>query len=68
MPVDSEKNKLQNLLSRIFDILKILEIWKFWKFWVCFNIFFIFQKSTQISKLKKKQNIRTRGDSKECMY
>ena len=36
MPVDAEKNKLQNYY------LGFLKFWKFWKFWDFFNIFFIF--------------------------
>ena len=39
MPVDAEKNKLQNCY------LGFLKFWKFWKFWDFFNIFFIFSKN-----------------------
>ena len=63
MPVDAEKNKLQNCYHRF------LKFWKFWKFWDFFNIFFLFfKKSPKISKFSKKQNICTRRVSKECMY
>ena len=63
MPIDAEKNKLQNCY------LGFLKFWKFWKFWDFFNIFFyFFKKSPKISKFSKNRNICTRRDSKECMY
>ena len=40
MPVDAEKNKLQNCYLGFF------KFWKFWKFWDFFIIFlFFFQKN-----------------------
>ena len=63
MPVDAEKNKLQKLLPRIFEILKILKILRFFQ-----HFFLFFNKSPKISKFSKNRNICTRRDPKECMY
>ena len=39
MPVDAEKNELQNCY------LGFLKFWKFWKFWDFFQHFFILKKN-----------------------
>ena len=44
MPVDAEKNKLQNCY---------LGFLKFWKFWKIFNIFFIFSKNPKFQNFQK---------------
>ena len=63
MPLDAEKNKLQNWY------LGVLKFWKCWKFGDFFNILFLFlQKIAQISKFSKNQNTCTRRASKKCMY
>ena len=49
MPVDAEKNKLQKLLSRIFEILKILKILRFFQ-----HFFLFFQKIPPNFKIFKK--------------
>ena len=52
MPIDAEKNKLQNCY------LGFLKFWKFWKFWDFFNIFFyFFQKIPLNFKIFKKNGI-----------
>ena len=49
MPVDAEKNKLQNCY------LGFLKFWNFLKFWDFFNIFFLFfKKIPQNFKIFKK--------------
>ena len=45
MPVDAEKNKLQNCYLGCFEILKVLEIWRF--------IFLFLQKNPQNFKILK---------------
>ena len=63
IPVDAEKNKLQN------SYLGFLKFWKFWKFWDFSTFFFYFFKnSPKISKFSKNRNICTRWGSEECMY
>ena len=48
MPVDAEKNKLQNCYLGFF------KFWKFWKFWDFFNIFFyFFKKSPKFQNFQK---------------
>ena len=61
MPVDAEKNKLQNCY------LGFVKFWKCRKFWI-FSTFFIFQKIPANFKIFKKRNLWTRRHSKECMY
>ena len=49
MPVDAEKNKLQNCY------LGFLKVWKFWKFWDFFQHFFsiFFKKSPKFQNFQK---------------
>ena len=47
MPVDADKNKLQNCY------LGFLKFFKFGKFWYFFNTFLFFKKSLQISNFQK---------------
>ena len=61
MPVDAEKNELQNCYLGFF------KFWKVWKFWDSFqHFFYFFHKIPHISKFSKNRNICR--DSKECMY
>ena len=63
MPVDAEKNNLQNCY------LGFVMFWKFWKFWDFFQHFFLFfQKIPPNLNIFKNRNICTRRDSKECLY
>ena len=61
MPVDADKNKLQNCYHGF------LKFEKFWTFCDFSTFFFIFQKLSPNYKIFKKRNICTRRDCKECM-